>query len=138
MATTALHTVWDCRWSRVHSPLSASADRWLCAHEGAPRPVGEEECRTCPNWEYGHRPAADDHLAMPKPSMPGRRGLLQGLILLNAVVLIVCGLVPLTTPLYVPFAAGMWLVAAGLIGFAFFGPIPRGSEAAGTSQRGHP
>jgi hypothetical protein len=126
MAATAvpLHTVWDCRWSRVHSPLTTSADRWMCARDGALRRVSEDECRTCPRWEYGHGPAADDHLAMPTLSVPGRRGLLKGLILLNALVFLVCGFIPLTSPAYVPFAAVMWLAAAGLAGFAFFGPIP--------------
>jgi hypothetical protein len=126
MATTIapLQFVWECKWSRVRSPLATSDDRWLCAREGAPRAIDEGACRTCPHWEYGCGPATDDHLAMPALSVPGRRGLLQGVILLNAVVFLVCGFVTLTSPLAIPFTVSMWMGAAALTGFAVFGPIP--------------
>lgn len=127
MATTApapLQFVWECKWSRVQSPLTTDADRWLCAHEGAPCAVDEEKCRTCPHWEYGYGPAADDHLTMPKLSVPGRRGWLQAVILLNAVIFLVCGFVVLTSPLAIPLTVSMWLGAAGFTGFAVFWPLP--------------
>jgi hypothetical protein len=129
MATTAiapLQFVWECKWSRVRAPLTTDVDRWMCAHEGAPRAIAEETCRACPHWEYAYDTAVDDHLAMPKLSVPGRRGLLQGVILLNAAVFFVIGFVPLTSLFAIPFAVTMWLGAAALTGFAFFGPIPEG------------
>jgi hypothetical protein len=127
MAKTAIATlqpVWECRYSRVQSPLSTAADRWICVHGGERRPIAEEECHSCPHWEYGYRTAADDHLTMPKLTVPGRRGLLRGLILLNAAVVLACGFVALNSPVAVPFTISMWLSAAALVGFAVFGPIP--------------
>ena len=127
MATTAiapLQFVWECKWSRVPSPLPTTANRWLCAHDGAPCAIDEETCHNCPHWEYAYGQAADDHLAMPKLTVPGRRGLLQAVILINAAIFLICGFVALTSPLAIPFTVSMWMGAAAFVGFAVFYPIP--------------
>jgi hypothetical protein len=124
VANSPLHLVWNCTWSRVRSPLSTDIDRWICAHEDTPRAIDERECHACPHFECTHGTAADDHLAMPKLTVPGRRGILQGVILLNAALFLVFGFVPLTSVLALPYTVSMWLTAAAFAGFAVFGPIP--------------
>ena len=56
-ATATLQTIWDCRFSRPGYRLTGVVDRhqpeslWVCVREGGRRPVTEEECEHCPNWQ---------------------------------------------------------------------------------------
>ena len=57
ISVATLQTVWDCKWSRPGYRLSGVAEAhqpeslWVCIRTGRRRPVTEEECETCPNWE---------------------------------------------------------------------------------------
>ena len=56
-ATATLQTIWDCKWSRPGYRLTGVAEAhqpesvWVCVRTGWRRPVTNEECETCPNWE---------------------------------------------------------------------------------------
>ena len=55
--SNALHTPWDCRWSKVDWSRSrfgvaaTSEIPWLCARLTPWRPVTEDECAHCSEWE---------------------------------------------------------------------------------------
>jgi hypothetical protein len=133
MAKTAvitLQAVWDCRWSRLATPITLETDHWLCVRDNDRRPTNAHECETCPHWEMKGPESADAteaaapveteiHLA---PRGPAIVSALRVTLALNAVVLFVWGFTLLTSPLYIPITVAMWLCAAALVGIAAFAP----------------
>ena len=57
IATMPLQTIWDCKFSRPGYRLTGVVDHhqpeplWACARDGTRRPVTEEECENCPDWQ---------------------------------------------------------------------------------------
>jgi len=57
VSVATLQTVWDCRWSRPGYRLTGVDDSqqpesiWVCIHTGHRRPVSNEECETCHDWQ---------------------------------------------------------------------------------------
>lgn len=56
-ADAPVQTVWECRWSRpgyrvfgVPEELQPETP-WVCVRTAERRPVTEEECEGCPQWE---------------------------------------------------------------------------------------
>ena len=56
-ATSAMQTIWDCRWSRPGYRLLGVEEHlqpeklWVCVRLGERRGVIEEECERCPFWQ---------------------------------------------------------------------------------------
>jgi len=57
ISVAVMQTVWDCRWSRPGYRLSGVDDAkqpetvWVCVRTGRRRPVTDDECDTCHQWE---------------------------------------------------------------------------------------
>lgn len=57
-AIATLQTPWDCKWTRVAyrqsgiPPYKVNEQMWMCVRApGALRPVTEQDCEACPEWE---------------------------------------------------------------------------------------
>ena len=56
-ATITLQTIWDCKWSHPGYRLRGFPDGrqpeslWACVRDGQRRPVNEQVCANCPDWE---------------------------------------------------------------------------------------
>lgn len=58
IAVMPIQTIWDCRWSQPGYRLRGVDEKhqpesmWVCLREGARRrPVSEEVCARCPDWQ---------------------------------------------------------------------------------------
>ena len=137
MATTVIATlqpVWDCRWSRPGHRLTGVPDAlqpesaWVCVRNGDRRDICDDECATCPHWEWDSqaRTTLTPLTAGARASATMRpvqvlEPLLLLLLGLSAVILVATGVAILTEPLAVPFTVALWLGAAAIAGFAVFG-----------------
>lgn len=142
-ATAILHNAWNCRWSRPAqrmTGLSAAVqpeNLWVCVHEGTRRPVSDDECAHCSQWDtfattadpvavfpLSHRvlaeaPRIDVRVAFNRDAVA--RGALRAVLVLIAIVFAAIGFTVLTSALAIPFTVALWLCAATSLGFAAFG-----------------
>ena len=57
IATMPIQTIWDCRWSQPGYRLRGVDEKkqpeslWVCVRNGARRPVTEDICAACPDWQ---------------------------------------------------------------------------------------
>jgi hypothetical protein len=125
-ANAALHTPWDCRWSRFARRTRGRATTgeqtrgslWECVHSDSRVPITEADCAACPFWEY--QPTGDEALEQAKlceraakdRSARQIQGGIRVSLFVIAVTFAACGFIVLTEPLAVPFTITMWLGAA--------------------------
>ena len=56
-ATMSVQTIWDCKWSQPGYRLRGFPDKrqpeslWVCVRHGHRRPVNEQVCAECRDWE---------------------------------------------------------------------------------------
>ena len=132
IATAALRTPWDCKWSRFGRMHNARPDApieglWMCVyHNGIRRPIQASVCETCPHWEYEPPLERMRRQSSPKVSVESQAaaacpGVNQGEKRLEiatrvaafvlAVVLAGLGFVVLTRPLAIPLTISLWMGA---------------------------
>ena len=144
MATAALQTVWDCRWSRPGHHITGVSDAlqpettWVCTRDGDRRAVCGDECARCSRWEPLAAGTAiqlsnlrgaifSDRVIEEAPAPTAievAQAALRAVLVVAALGFVAIGATVLTDPLSVPMTVALWLCGAAMLGLAVFGQFP--------------